>query len=218
MRATTLSFLITALAFSACGGAPSADTGTSQNAEPETAGTSDAQETAETAAAEAGDQDAPAEEAVDHQHANLRLLSSVASGETPFAELIEADEHGLLVVENHDGEDGRLVQNALHLCHRALSNRYERLTERLQADLARGRELNDMACNASLEGPPRMDCSMGGTEEVPTTHYIFEETESGLRLESIFRISELGKSDRYVTGAFRFAERQAAQVRRHGCR
>lgn len=225
MRVTTsLCSILAVLALSACGGAPSAGTAAANDGEEDPTLTTDGAEGAEadeppaTAGDEAAADATPAEAPVDHQHANIRLLDSVANGETPFSELLDVDARGLLVVENHDGDDGRLVQNALHLCHRPLSNRYEHLTESLRADLARGRELNDMACNASLEGPPRMDCSMGGTEEAPTTHYIFEETEDGLRLESIFRISEVGKSDRYITGAFRFAERQAGQVRRHGCR
>ncbi len=157
-------------------------------------------------------------EPVDHAHANLQLLQSVADGETPFAELVDRDEKGLLVVHNHDDDEGSLVQNALHYCHHALEAQYETLTTQLGQDLTRGRELNDMACQATLSGPPRTDCSMGGTEEVPTSHYIFEETDDGLRLEAVYRVSEIGKDERYVSRAFRFVERQAAQVRRHGCR
>ncbi len=167
---------------------------------------------------ESAEAETPAEEQpIDHAHANLRLLQSVADGDTPYAELVDRDEKGLLVVENHDGPDG-LVQNATHFCHHPLETRYEHLTERLREDLERGRELDDMACNAVLNGPPRTDCSMGGTEEIPTTHYIFEETDDGLRLEAIYRISEIGKDERYVSRAFRFAERQTAQTRRRGCR
>lgn len=212
----------------ACGGstASSGDTEsqtseTGDATETTTDGTTETEVVADTAGGEtetAETETTEAEEPVDHAHANIRLLDSVASGETPFSELVDRDEKGLLVVENHDGPNGRLVQNASHFCHGALARRYEHLVEELRADLARGRELNDMACNASLEGPPRMDCSMGGTEEIPTAHYIFEETEGGLRLEAIYRVSEIGKDERYVSHAFRFVDRQTAQTRRHGCR
>jgi hypothetical protein len=217
MRTSRIAAPILAL-LTACGGGsattPETESQSTATPDPATTGT----ETADTSTTAPEATSEPEEEPVDHQHANLRLLDSVASGETPFSELVDVDQKGLLVVENHDGPDGQLVQTATHFCRRPLQNRYEHLVESLRADLARGRELNDMACTVSLEGPPRMDCSMGGTEEIPTSHYIFEETEDGVRLEAIYRVSEVGKDERYVSHAFRFVDRQTNQTRRHGCR
>jgi len=215
---TLTPFLVLLLA---CGGGTASTTDTESQADETTSTVAESTEApAETEGGETetAEAETPAETPVDHLHANLQLLHSVADGETPFSEMIDRDEKGLLVVENHDGPDGRLVQNASHFCHRALENRYEHLVDRLREDLARGDELNDIACNATLDGPDRMDCSMGGTEEVPTSHYIFEEVEGGIRLEAIYRVSEIGKDERYVSRAFRFIDRQTAQTRRHGCR
>jgi hypothetical protein len=186
-----------------------AESETTVSPEPELAGPAGGQEGQEGSAA--------GSEPLDTEHANLGLLDAVVAGEVSWGDLLDRDEAGLLVVENHDGTDGELVQNAHHFCHGALERRYEELTEQLRQDLARGRELNDIACIPTPEGPPRTDCSMGGTETAATSHYIFEESDGSVRLESIYRISEVGKDERYVSHAFRFADRQAAQVRRRGC-